>query len=360
MSTLLSMQQFQVNLMLDSPVRTRFNKFEGLLKIEEFDLPHPKWTFVIVDREALDFVPSRNQSRIIDYKELSLSPNETWTVRSCLVGAYTRNEFGLKRAVGISADQVASRLEEFSQYYQNLNLRAVFIVYPYFSADKSGIIEIRDSEYIIEAVKGSQWKLTEEGAPSESWLYTGRPEGILNAQFQRQSNGNVKILESKQLATLRSLIPHIHESKVLLEWTFTPEGNLFFYDMRPVRTNNTRIGEFSEVSPNLVGRGASPGVITGTARTYIDASKIRDVEPGQIIVLSKLTKDLSVLILKLPKNTGIITETGGVTSHPAIISREFGVPMVVGAESASAIIKDGQTVTMDGSTGRIYFVKEAN
>src|SRR5437667_5208783 len=136
MSTLLSMQQFQVNLMLDSPVRTRFNKFEGLLKIEEFDLPHPKWTFVIVDREALDFVPSRNQSRIIDYKELSLSPNETWTVRSCLVGAYTRNEFGLKRAVGISADQAASRFEEFSQYNQNLNLRAGLILYPSCSPNK--------------------------------------------------------------------------------------------------------------------------------------------------------------------------------------------------------------------------------
>src|SRR5207249_6299911 len=134
---------------------------------------------------------------------------------SCLLGTYERSEYGLKRAVGVSADHVVSRLEEFSQYYQSLNLRAVFVVYPYFSADKSGIIEVRDSEYVIEAVKGSQWKLTEEGAPSESWLYTGRPEDILNAQFQRQSNGNVEILESEQLATLRSLIPHIHESKVL-------------------------------------------------------------------------------------------------------------------------------------------------
>ena len=360
MSTLLSVQQFQVNLMLDSPARTRFNKFEGLLKIEEFDLPRPKWIFVIVDREALDFVPSRIQSRIINYKELSVSSTETWTVRSCLVGAYARNEFGLKRAVGISADQVTSRLEEFNQYYQNLNLRAVFIVYPYFSADKSGIIEIRDSEYIIEAVKGSQWKLTEEGAPSESWLYTGRPESVLNAQFQRQPNGNVEILEPEQLATLRSLIPHIHESKVLLEWTFTPEGDLFFYDMRPVRTNDTRNEDLSRTPPNLVGRGAAPGVLTGTARTYIDASQIREVKPGQIIVLRRLTKDLSALILKLPRNTGIITETGGVTSHPAIISREFGIPMVVGAEAASAVIRDGQTLTVDGSTGRVYFVKEVN
>src|SRR6266568_3968318 len=359
MSTALSAQQYQGNLMLDSQVRIRFNKFEGLLKIEEFDLPHPRWTFVLIDQRALALVPSQSQSRIIDYKALKLSSNETWTVRSCLLGAYDRNEFGLKRAVGISADQVVSRLEEFSQYYQSLNLSAVFVVYPYFSADKSGIIEVRDSEYVIEAVKGSQWKLTEEGAPSESWTYAGPPEDVLNAQFQKQSNGDVKILESEQLLRLSTLIPRIHESRVLLEWTFTPEGDLFFYDMRPVRTNDTRIDDLSDMRPNLVGRGASPGVITGKARTYIEASQIRKVDPGEVIVLRRLTKDLSVLILKLPRNSGIITETGGVTSHPAIISREFGVPMVVGAEAASAIIQDGQTVTIDGSTGRIYFVKEA-
>ena len=351
-------QKCQENQMLDSQVKTRFNKFEGLLKIEEFDLPHPKWTFVVVDQRGLASVPSRAQSQIISYKALKLSSDETWTVRSCLLGTYNRSEFGLKRAVGISADQVVSRLEEFNQYYQNLDLRALFVVYQYFSADKSGIIEIRDSECVIEAVKGSQWKLTEEGAPSESWSYTGPLGDALRGQFQRQSDGNARILEPEQLAKLRSLIPRIRESKVLLEWTFTPEGELFFYDMRPVMTNNTRNIQLLGTSPNIVGRGASPGVITGSARTYSDASQIREVTSGEIIVLSKLTKDLSVLILKLPKNTGIITETGGVTSHPAIISREFGIPMIVAAEAASIIIQDGQTVTMDGSTGRIYFPKE--
>src|SRR2546425_2913224 len=130
MSMVLSVQRYQGNLMLDSQVRTRFNKFEGLLKIEEFDLPHPRWTLVVVDQTALTLVPSSTQSRIMHYKELKLPSNETWTVRSCLLGAYERNEFGLRRAVGISADQVESRLEEFSQYYQSLNLRAVFVVYP--------------------------------------------------------------------------------------------------------------------------------------------------------------------------------------------------------------------------------------
>ena len=360
MSMICLVQHCQENQMLDSQLRTRFNKFEGLLKIEEFDLPHPKWTYVLVDQQALASVPSGAQSEVISYKALQMSSSETWTVRSCLLGLNSRSEFGLKRAVGISADQVASRLEEFNQYYQNMDLRAVFVVYPYFSANKSGIIEIRDSECVIEAVKGSQWKLTEEGAPSESWSYTGPLGDASISQFQRQSYGNVKILESEELARLCALIPHIRESRVLLEWTFTPEGELFFYDMRPVMTNNTRNIQLSETIPDIVGRGASPGVITGIARTYSDASHIRDVKPGQIIVLSKLTKDLSVMILKLPKNTGIITETGGVTSHPAIISREFGIPMVVGAEEASHLIHDGLRVTIDGSTGRIYFVKEAN
>jgi pyruvate,water dikinase len=82
---------------------------------------------------------------------------------------------------------------------------------------------------------------------------------------------------------------------------------------------------------------------------------IIELKPGEILVLETLTKEISTLIPRLPRNTGLIAETGGVTSHPAIVSREFGVPMVVGAKDASRILKDHRLITMDGSTGMVYF-----
>ena len=104
---------------------------------------------------------------------------------------------------------------------------------------------------------------------------------------------------------------------------------------------------------DFIGNGASPGTVTGIVRHLEDVSKTPEVKPGEILVIRTMTKALSTVILKLPPETGIISETGGVTSHPAIVSREFGIPMIVGLKGAAELLREGELVTMDGSTGRV-------
>ncbi len=74
------------------------------------------------------------------------------------------------------------------------------------------------------------------------------------------------------------------------------------------------------------------------------------VRPGDVLVCPITTPAWSVLFGRIG---GLITDTGGLLSHSAIVAREHGIPAVVGTGSATTEIKNGQTVTVDGATGHI-------
>ena len=100
----------------------------------------------------------------------------------------------------------------------------------------------------------------------------------------------------------------------------------------------------------LTGIGCSAGVVTGQARVVRDLSEIDTIKPGEILI-TKYTD--TGWTSKFAIIGGIVTEYGGVLCHAAIVSREFGIPCVVCAEGAMGIIKDGDTITIDGATGSI-------
>jgi rifampicin phosphotransferase len=103
--------------------------------------------------------------------------------------------------------------------------------------------------------------------------------------------------------------------------------------------------------PTLVkGNGASPGVRVGTARLVLEPGDFDRVQPGDILVARITTPSYNVL---LPMLAGIVTDRGGILSHPAIVSREYGIPGVVGARGATERIPDGARVEIDGDAGTV-------
>jgi len=104
--------------------------------------------------------------------------------------------------------------------------------------------------------------------------------------------------------------------------------------------------------PALVVRGlsASPGKREGTARLVLDPGDFDRVEPGDVLVARITTPSYNVL---LPMLAGIVTDRGGALSHPAIVSREYGIPGVVGCRVATTTIPDGARVEVDGDAGTI-------
>jgi pyruvate,water dikinase len=96
------------------------------------------------------------------------------------------------------------------------------------------------------------------------------------------------------------------------------------------------------------GLGASPGVVEGTARCVASLDEFDQVQKGEILVCQMTNPAWVILFTKIG---GLVTDAGGVASHPAVVAREFGIPAVVGTSIATERIKSGDRVRVNGASG---------
>jgi len=108
------------------------------------------------------------------------------------------------------------------------------------------------------------------------------------------------------------------------------------------------------VGPTTVrGLGASPGNAEGPARVVSGPADFPAIQDGDILITDKMSPGYNVI---LPLLKGVVTDTGGKLSHPAIVAREYGLPAVVGCEDATARISDGDRITIDGESGTVQLL----
>ncbi|RQG91482.1 phosphoenolpyruvate synthase [Natrarchaeobius halalkaliphilus] len=98
------------------------------------------------------------------------------------------------------------------------------------------------------------------------------------------------------------------------------------------------------------GLGSSPGIVSGPAKIVKKLDDLAKVSDGDIIVTEMTMPDM---VPAMKRASGIITDEGGMTSHAAIVSRELGVPAIVGTTNATTVLEDGQAVTLDGEKGAV-------
>lgn len=108
-------------------------------------------------------------------------------------------------------------------------------------------------------------------------------------------------------------------------------------------------------APNEIrGNTGSPGRATGTARVVMSIAEGSKVQKGDILVAPTTAPPWTPLF---GTAAGIVTETGGVLSHCAIVAREYGIPAVVGAPGATQLIKDGARIEVDGDSGTVRLLE---
>ena len=100
----------------------------------------------------------------------------------------------------------------------------------------------------------------------------------------------------------------------------------------------------------LRGLAASPGQYTGPARIIMSQAEFGKLQAGDVLICPTTQPPWSVLF---PTIGALVTDSGGILSHPAIVAREYRIPAVVATGNATSVLKDGQVVTVDGNDGTV-------
>ncbi len=194
---------------------------------------------------------------------------------------------------------------------------------------------------------------------SQEWKIIRAPGGgdkhvaVPIADRKDQKITDAQILE---LAKLGNKIESHYNSPQDTE--FAIAGNkIFMVQSRPITTlgkkQETSEGSVAENQAEVLlkGAAASMGMASGPVKIIHSREENDKIQSGDILVTEMTTPDF---VPAMKRAKGIITDTGGRTCHAAIVSRELGIPCVVGTGTATSKLKTGQIVTVDGVKGQVY------
>ena len=249
------------------------------------------------------------------------------------------------------------------------------VVQKMINSDKSGVIFSKnplkeDNSLVIEAVWGLGEGIVSGKILPDNYILNNNLE-ILEYKVSdklialiRDSSGNTSSVKLTPEKSKKQVLTG-HELKILSQFALKLEKHykkpqdiefaiedeeIFIVQSRPI-TTKVKSGE-KEVSGNVLFSGlpASPGISSGLVKIIDDLSELSKIKEGEVLVTKMTNPDM---VISMQKASAIVTDEGGITSHAAIVSREMGIPAVVGTRVATENLKDGQVITVDGFTGRI-------
>ena len=142
-----------------------------------------------------------------------------------------------------------------------------------------------------------------------------------------------------------------------VEWAYEG-GKVYIVQTRPITTMDKveSVGESATLVGQppkaiLEGSAASPGIISGKVKILKSPDENDKVQVGDILVAPMTTPDY---VPAMKRAAAIVTDQGGQTSHAAIVSRELGVPCIVGTSRATKLLKNNQIITVDAVKGKVY------
>jgi pyruvate, water dikinase len=183
------------------------------------------------------------------------------------------------------------------------------------------------------------------------------PGGGTETRELDDSAGRLPVLsddEVRAVAELGVRIERHYRSPQDTEWAFDESGEVWMLQSRPVTTAGGEAMSAAvsgERGAELVhGLGAAPGEASGAVRVVSALDHAGDLREGEVLVTHMTAPDWVPLMRKA---AAIVTDSGGMTCHAAIVSRELGIPCVVGTGQATQVLKDGALVTVDAGAGTV-------
>ena len=254
------------------------------------------------------------------------------------------------------------------------------VVQKMVDSDKSGVIFSnnpikKDDSILIEAVFGLGEGIVSGKINPDNY--------VVSSDLEKFKIGESKVSDKKIAITRDSSGENVtvkltddrskqqvltnHEIKVLAQYAqqlekhykkpqdieFAVEGEeIYIVQSRPVTTQFKEAESVDLKGEVLVsGFGASPGIASGKVRIVHNLEELSKVKAGDILVTKMTNPDM---VVTMQKSAGIVTDDGGVTSHAAIVSREMGIPAIVGTGEATGKLEDGEVITVDGNSGKVF------
>lgn len=165
--------------------------------------------------------------------------------------------------------------------------------------------------------------------------------------------------EVKKIASMGKRIENVYGFPQDIEWAIDRDtGELYILQSRPVTTFKPQKSEEPiqfdiKTEPEVLAKGlaASPGIAVGKVKKIQSIDEIGKIQEGDILVTAMTNPDM---VPAMKKAVAVVTDEGGRTCHAAIVSREFGIPCIVGTQNATEVLDDGMTVTVDATRGVVY------
>jgi len=255
------------------------------------------------------------------------------------------------------------------------------VVQKMINSDKSGVMftanpMTRDrNEIVIESVYGLGEGIVSGAVEPDHYVVDkqtkqlkGKRIGSKKTAFIRDSDGKNKVIpvkeshqkveclnfdEIRRLTDLAIKIENHYGKPQDIEFSIDFNA-IYIVQSRPITTLEKKAEEKSvskDAKLLLDGLAASPGIGSGPVKIIERYEDLPKIKKGDILVTKMTNPDM---VVTMQKCAGIVTDEGGATAHAAIVSREIGIPCVVGTKEATKRLKDGQMVTVDGSNGVVY------
>ncbi|MEI6533613.1 MAG: phosphoenolpyruvate synthase [Candidatus Roizmanbacteria bacterium] len=175
-----------------------------------------------------------------------------------------------------------------------------------------------------------------------------------------KKEGSMQKLSSDEILNVAVLVKDIENHYYFpqdIEWAIE-NNRVFIVQSRPITTIKTTDekralseGKTENMIPIATGAPASPGIGIGAVKIIHSPTEIDKVSKGDVLVAPQTNPDY---VPAMKRASAIVTEMGGRTSHAAIVSRELGIPAVVGVEHITKLLKNDQIISVNGATGEIF------
>ena len=263
------------------------------------------------------------------------------------------------------------------------------IVQQMIASERSGIMFTADptdgtrGQLIVEAILGQGEAIVSGMVEPDTYTVTKEPLAVTSIRVGRQSkqivcgtdgsdlevelspaDGARRVLDDEQILQIARLgvaVEAHYGAPQDIEWAAVGD-QVWLVQSRPITTLGSAaptptVGPAAPATTSrsvqvlLHGLGASPGRGAGAVRVLHTPDEGHLLQSGEVLVAPMTSPDW---VPAMRRAAGLVTDGGGMTCHAAIVSRELGLPCIVGTREATSLLSNGQPITVDGATGEVY------